>query len=62
MPCRTRSGQDLQLGVHGTPSSPCLRGKTLLLPPRTFHLAASELAEEQCFIQSGSNPGVKLRC
>lgn len=62
MPCRTSSRHDMQVGVHATPSSPCLRQETLLLPPHTFHLAASELAEKQCFIHSGSNPGMNLNC
>lgn len=62
MPCRTSSRHDMQLGVHGTPSSPCLREESLLPPLHTFHLAASELAEKQCFIQSSSNPGMNSKC
>lgn len=61
MPCRTSSRCDMQLGVHGTPFSLCLREETLLLPLHTFHLAAFELAE-QCFIQPCSNPGMNSKC
>lgn len=55
-----------QSGGHRTPTSPCLRGEILLLPPEISQVRSSGCLwagrKEQCCIQSSSNIGMLLKC
>lgn len=63
---RDRIRCNTQSGVPGTPSSPCLRGEILLLPPEISQVSYSGCLRagriEQCCIQSSSNIGMFLEC